>query len=242
MLLLDRLKQRPSALPPKGLEKLRLVRSPCARRVALRVDPARGDICLVLPKRGSEKTAWRFADQNREWINERLSTMEKPIPFVDGTVIPILGAERTLRIAPSKDRTTEIILNARTLDVRTPREDAHSNIRNFLYGLMEDAVKPLAEAKAKIIDKTIGRIQLRDTRSRWGSCRRDGKLMFSWRLIFAPTVVMDYIIGHEIAHFVHMDHSPAFWDLCDELSEDMEYGRDWLDANGDKLLMYGLQT
>ena len=54
-------------------------------------------------------------------------------------------------------------------------------------------------------------LALRDTRSRWGSCSPDGRLMYSWRLIMAPPAVLDYVAAHEVAHLVEMNHSPAFW-------------------------------
>ncbi len=223
------------------MDNVKLVRSPTARRVALRADPARAVICLVIPKRTSEKTAWRFAHENRDWIEERLGMMEKPVPFVDGAVIPVFGIDRTLRIKHTQAKTTEIVLGDDTLDVYTSRPDPSANIKQFLWKMMEETARRIAHKKAAQINKSITHIQMRDTRARWGSCRADGKMMFCWRLIFAPMVVIDYVIGHECAHLVHMNHSPKFWKLCDELSKDMAYSRAWLDAKGDLLMMYGLE-
>lgn len=229
------------AQQPSCLDNLRLVRSKAARRVALRVDPARGDICLVVPTRVSEKKAWRFAEDNLEWIEQRLARLPKPIPFEDGAIIPIFGKPRVVSIVPCSSRVTSVTLKADTLVVETPRGDASSNIKRTLCALLEDVIAPLADTKAKSIGKSVNKLQFRDTRARWGSCGVDGDLMFCWRLVFAPIEIIDYVVAHEVAHLRHMDHSPRFWDLCDNLAEDMDYACDWLKINGDRLLTYGIR-
>lgn len=223
------------------MERVKLVRCATAKRVALRVDAARSRICLVVPKRTSEKFAWEFADNNRAWIRQCLEELEQPVPFEDGAVIPIFGQPRTLRIIRHDKRVTEFNLTQTALEVRTSREDPSRNIRDYLYRLCMETIVPMAHEKAARIGKKIVHIRLRDTRQRWGSCATNTRMMFCWRLVFAPMIVVDYIVGHEVAHLKHMDHSPKFWAQCDALTEDMHYGRKWLAANGDKLMMYGLR-
>jgi predicted metal-dependent hydrolase len=88
--------------------------------------------------------------------------------------------------------------------------------------------------------RSLGRITLRDTRTRWGSCSHRGDLNFSWRLVFAPRPVLDYVVAHEVAHLAHLDHSPAFWRLCDALTEEPGWTKAWLKRNGQALLRYGV--
>lgn len=228
------------AEPPAGMERVKFLRSATAKRVALRVDAARSRICLVVPKRTSERFAWEFADSNRAWIKACLEELETPIPFEDGAVIPIFGQPHTLRIIRHDKRITEFKLTGTALEVRTSREDPGRNIRDYLYKLCLETIEPMAHGKAASINKKISGIRLRDTRQRWGSCATNTRMMFCWRLVFAPMIVVDYVVGHEVAHLKHMDHSPRFWAQCDALCEDMDYSRKWLADNGDKLMMYGL--
>lgn len=217
------------------------MRSATARRIGLRVDPARGNICLVVPKRGSERAAWKFADDNRAWIEQRLARMEKPVPFLDGTIVPVFGHDRRIRIVKTTGRTTSILLHDDELEVRTPREDPSTNIRRFLEQRLHDIILPLAREKAAAIKKEVVSIQLRDTRTRWGSCSSDGKMMLCWRLVFAPMFVIDYVVAHEVAHLKHMNHGNRFWALCEALSDDFQPGYKWLDVNGDRILKYGMR-
>ncbi|WP_242826930.1 M48 family metallopeptidase [Butyrivibrio sp. MC2013] len=79
------------------------------------------------------------------------------------------------------------------------------------------------------------KIVIRDQKTRWGSCSSSGTLSFNWRLMLAPPQILDYVVVHELCHFVHMDHSPAFWALVAKYMPDYKERRAWLKSNGDLL-------
>lgn len=221
------------------MEGVRVVRNPRARRLALRADVVRRDVCLVIPRRVSDKRAWEFAREHAAWISARIEKMGRPVPFVDGAVVPVFGQGRRITIIPCGGRVTSCILHDDVLEVRTPRADPAANIRRFLYATLEEAARPLLEEKAARIGKKMTVLQLRDTSTRWGRCSPDGSIMLCWRLVFAPPYVLDYVVGHEVAHLRHLDHSPAFWTLCASLSDRMGDAQDWLRRHGNDLLKYG---
>ena len=90
------------------------------------------------------------------------------------------------------------------------------------------------------LGKPHGRIAVRDTRSRWGSCSSKGTLSFSWRLVLAPPFVLDYLVAHEVAHLAHMNHSAAFWALARRLAPRMPEAELWLKVHGPVLHRYAL--
>ena len=55
----------------------------------------------------------------------------------------------------------------------------------------------------------------------------------------APEDVLDYVVAHEVAHLVHLDHSPAFWSVVDRLTDAPDDARDWLRLHGAHLHSYG---
>ena len=79
---------------------------------------------------------------------------------------------------------------------------------------------------------------VRDTASRWGSCSQSRSISFSWRLILAPDPVLDYVVAHEVAHLLEMNHGARFWRLVRSLVADIDAPQDWLKRNGVALHRY----
>ena len=81
----------------------------------------------------------------------------------------------------------------------------------------------------------VSRVSVRNQRSRWGSCGRDGHICVNWRLVLMPAWVCDYVLIHELMHLRRMDHSPAYWRLVAEACPDYRSARDWLRRHGPSL-------
>ena len=112
-------------------------------------------------------------------------------------------------------------------------------VREFLKAHAREEISRLAKDKAKRVGKTVKKISLRDTSSRWGSCSHDGNLSFSWRLVLAPHEVLEYLVAHEVAHLKEHNHSKAFWALVAQLFPAYEQAQQWLRRYGQKLYSYG---
>ncbi|MBH73934.1 MAG: hypothetical protein CMM57_09815 [Rhodospirillaceae bacterium] len=97
----------------------------------------------------------------------------------------------------------------------------------------------LIKNKSLEIGCKAGRIAIRDQKGRWGSCSSNGNLAFSWRLIMAPSFVLDYVVAHEVAHLVEHNHSRAFWNVVRSLTNHTDRGRIWLKHKGLQLHRYG---
>ena len=104
----------------------------------------------------------------------------------------------------------------------------------------KDLEAAVARHAARLSVKPRG-VVLRDTASRWGSCSSTGRLNFSWRLILAPPYVLDYLAAHEVAHIVHMNHSPLFWKLTRRLFPETERAEAWLKTHGAALHRFGAE-
>lgn len=123
--------------------------------------------------------------------------------------------------------------------VAGPKEHLARRLRDTIKKQAKSEITELAELKANLLGKKPGRITIRDQRSRWGSCSAKGNLSFSWRLMLAPATILDYVVGHEVAHLVEMNHSKAFWDVVDRVVENPQAARRWLKANGTDLHRIG---
>jgi hypothetical protein len=231
-----------SALLEEISPYLRLRISTRARRMALRLDPGERAINLVVPKRANMRAAYKFAEDHKEWINRKIIELPAPVPFEEGIILPIKGIDHKVKVNHDFNlRRTYIELKNNNIIVSTNQTEPAPRIKRYLRNLSKEYIFPLAEEKAKSLGKQPCGINIRDTKSRWGSCSNEGRLSFSWRLIFAPPEAMDYVIAHEVAHLVHMNHSKAFWNTCRSLCEDYMEGRYWMRNHGQELLRYGQQ-
>ncbi len=208
-----------------------------ARRIIMRLDYGSSRIVVVLPKRTSRDEGKRFVLSNKEWIAERLDQLPESVPFVHGAVIPFLGVEHRIRHRPN----ARGVVWCDDQEIHVAGQEAHlqRRVNDWLKLEARREIEAKAYAKAEQIGKKIKRITIRDTKSRWGSCTSEGELSFSWRLVFAPRHVMDYVISHEVAHLKEMNHGPRFWKLCGELCRTVNASREWLEENGTDLYRYG---
>ncbi|ALG69734.1 hypothetical protein VY88_11685 [Azospirillum thiophilum] len=232
--------QPPRALEISGLPMpLELRESARATRMTLRVDAGRGLVQVVVPVGVSESDARQFVGRHDGWLRARLAAMPPSLPFADGAGVPYLGVEHVIRHDPALRGPTRIEEGA--LLVGGQPEHVARRIRDFLVAEARRELSARARAKAATIGARVAAVTIRDTKSRWGSCSSTGRLSFSWRLILTPEPVLDYVVGHEVAHLREMNHSARFWALCASLTAglDVEWPRSWLKANGTRLLRYG---
>jgi hypothetical protein len=91
---------------------------------------------------------------------------------------------------------------------RSPRRVAYENYREEARRVIVSRTKILAERYGF----AVKRIAIRDTRRSWGSCSALGNLNFSYKLLFLPPCIREYVIVHELSHLRVLNHSQAFWD------------------------------
>lgn len=209
--------------------EVRLKRNARAKRLTLRLSRTDGTATLTLPTRAPIREAEAFARKQESWLRAQLTKLPTPEPLIDGGRIPFHGRELEIVTVAGK--------SVRIEDNRILVGGPHSGARlkAFVKTEARNALIPAVEKYASLLDKPFNRVTLRDTRSRWGSCSAEGNLMFSWRLVMAPPVVLQYVAAHEVAHLVEMNHSQAFWDVVYSLMPDYQNHRNWLKDHGAKL-------
>ena len=216
---------------------LALRRSKRARRMLLKLDLRTGGIELVLPNRASAAQGLRFVEQQQAWIARRMASLPPRIRFEDGAEVPVLGSPCRIRHQPG--RRGSVWLENAEIHVAGGAEHINRRVTDWFKDQARKQLGQRARAAAARLGKPVGRVTVRDTDSRWGSCSAAGTLSFSWRLLLAPEWVLDYVVAHEVAHLAEMNHGRRFWALVGMLHADIEAPRAWLRANGAALHRYG---
>lgn len=209
------------------------------RTIALIVERD-GSLTVRAPRRATLNDIYGFIAEKTDWIlrsREKLKAI-KPIPkkaYVDGERFLLLGQEYELRLVPpqrpalkfdsrftlstSAQERGELAFTkwykTQALTIFTERVNHYAN----LHGLIPKEVK------------------VNSAKTRWGSCTSAGTLNFTWRLVMAPLVVIDYVVLHELAHLKVKNHSPRFWKLVESLCPDFKHHRKWLRDHGETMTL-----
>lgn len=96
------------------------------------------------------------------------------------------------------------------------------NVRD--YRKHKEAARTLVHSRLEHFNATYGfvwnKVFIKNTRSRWGSCSKQGNLNFNYRLAFLPEKYVDYVVVHELCHLEEFNHSEAFWKLVEKAIPD----------------------
>ena len=203
-----------------------------ARRLSLRVSSLDGRVTLTLPRGVAEAEGRRFAAEKAGWIARAQASRAPEVTVGIGAAIPVEGREITVRAGPGRSARLE------GATLFAPERSAARVVRAWLVEEARGRAREAVDRHAAALGRPAGRLTLRDTRSRWGSCSAAGDIMLSWRLILAPPGILDYVAAHEVAHLAEMNHGPRFWAQVRRLSPDFETRRRWLRTHGNALHRY----
>ena len=179
-----------------------------ARRLRLRIDHDQQLIRLTVPGRASARAALRWAGAQRLWVEHQLAAAPPPIAFVDGAVIPFRGEQ--LRIGWSAGERRGVRLAGTQLIAGGPQESLSRSIERWLREQAREEFSRATAAVASLAGVAVKSVSIGDPASRWGSCSATGAIRYSWRLILAPPEALRFVVAHEVAHRLHMNHSAAF--------------------------------
>jgi predicted metal-dependent hydrolase len=151
--------------------------------------------------------------QQHGWLTRAWARMQARAPqaaAAPANEVRYLGRPLALDIRPSLF--SEVRRHGDTLRIHAPHDaDTDALVRAWFH---DQAARLLAWRLARIARKLgrgPSRFALSNAQTQWGSCTRRGHIRLNWRLVQAPLALIDYVAAHELAHLVHLDHSPRFW-------------------------------
>jgi predicted metal-dependent hydrolase len=154
------------------------------------------------------------------------TTLVVPAWMPDEEIARIIDAHRTWVAAERAKQRPRLRLDPKDVS----EIEARRAVRELVGMLIDEEAPELGVEPA--------RVQIRDQRSRWGSCSTRGTLSFNWRLVLAPFEVLDYVVVHELCHLREPNHSHRFWKLVERRRPDWRAQRDWLHEHGPELLAF----
>ena len=206
------------------------------RRLSLKVCRITGKISINAPKFLSESEIYKFYYLNRNWIQNQINQCLDPKIVKEGLILPVEG--NLYEIVVKKSCSKIKFLENNQICIPKNISNIGKELQTFLLEYCKSVMIPIILKKSNLIQKKIKKISFKDAKSRWGSCSSTGSIMLNWRLIMVPPSVYKYVIIHELAHLVHMNHGPLFWKLVQELSPNYSNDKEWLKKNGGEIRRY----
>lgn len=215
-----------------------LIRSKKRRKTISLYIKEDGRIFIYAPYRTPKWEIERFIKEKRSWIVKKMSEKERSIKeaekaFIPGEKFLYLGESYPLEIEESSNRKVPLKLSFGKFVLDKDHIEEAKDL--FIQWYKK-------EAKARIIERIdfySNRLQLfskgiriTSAKYRWGSCSRDNRLSFSWRIIMASLSIIDYILIHELVHIKEKNHSKRFWNYLESILPDYRKHRLWLKKNG----------
>jgi predicted metal-dependent hydrolase len=207
---------------------------PRARRYLLRLQ-SDGTARLVIPRRGSEAEGFRFLERSEKWLLKRFTQWQNQRgarqSWGEGALFLFRGEEVGLRVETVDDSVTLCFADQ---IVRVPRAlaDYREVVLGHLRRLAERELPVRTRELALVHGIGVNRISVRAQKTRWGSCSARGTISLNWRLIQAPSSVVDYLIIHELMHRREMNHSTRYWKLVAEAFPAYRNAERWLKKSG----------
>jgi predicted metal-dependent hydrolase len=219
--------------------ELAIVRMVSARTMRLAIDPRRGAVRLTLPRRANVGDALRWAESKRGWIETELARIPVATTLGRDALVPYRGVDHRIDWSASYKRRPEIV--GATIRLGGPEAAMETRLLRWLRDEARQILTAETRDYAAIAGVDVGRVSIGDPVSRWGSCSASGDIRYSWRLILAPDFVRRATVAHEVAHRLHMDHSPAFHACVAALfGQDPKPARTWLRQEGAGLHRFGV--
>ncbi len=185
------------------------------------------------PNRCGEERIFAFLREKESWIlrkkAERAGTgIVLPPENLDGYEFLLLGERH--KISLTIDRKIGYDQNARVLYL--PAKNAE---KRLVQWLKENAARILSAVTKKTAQKMgveYQSVAISSARGKWGSCSFDNAIRYSFRLLYAPKEIIEYVAVHELAHVKHKNHSPRFWAEVGTYVSDWKEKRKWLKRHG----------
>jgi predicted metal-dependent hydrolase len=205
-----------------------------------------GKLTVVVPSRFSDKQVSDLVDSRLERIQRTIASQEKILSrteteFVSGHGFKYLG--RTYRLKVYRTGTGQTGLRNGRLEVWTSKnaKGTGDEVKQSLIEWYQRRAEEKFQERIGIYEKKIGTfvsfVGLKDMKTKWGSCTSKGKITLNWRLILAPTKIVDYVVVHELCHLVCHDHSRKFWSKVMRVIPDYGQRRLWLKQHGHTLTL-----
>lgn len=189
-----------------------------------------------LAVRAPLRAPWRdieaFLREKERWILAKLDEWAsaghpRAVFGASGESLPLFGAAVMLDVAPGR---ASVAQAGDLLRITHPEPHRRAKVRKLLVDWLKAralaALTPRAAHYAALLGRGAPPVALSNARTQWGVCTDAGAIRLSWRLVHIAPALADYVVAHEVAHLVELNHSRRFWRLLETLYPEWHAARE----------------
>ena len=218
-------------LPPVRVMKLKKL-----KRIHLAVHPQEG-VIVKIPLGTSNKKAQQTVIDNQHWLQKQWLKSQSLCPwreYRDGDLLPLLDS-RVVLVRETSDQWRGQ-WQPGSLVVQAPKNASRDQVRQLVSDCYRVKARQYIPFRVQEINQqcfrvSLGKISVRNQSRTLGSCSGQGNLNFNLRLLLAPSVIVDYVVIHELSHRLEPNHSKKFWQIVKTACPGYALHRKWLREN-----------
>ena len=196
------------------------------------IDPL-GKITVRAPMSCTKERIFAFLQEKENWILKQTSKtagacMRLPSENLHGFSFLLLGRECTIYLYAGN----RIQFDQENYALWLPTENARERLVKWLKANAKRLFSQLTKNAAERMQTSYVSVSVTSAKTRWGSCSFSNAIRYSFRLIYAPKEVIEYVVVHELSHTRFKNHSPLFWREVEKYCPDYKKKRAWLKNNG----------
>ena len=171
-----------------------------------------GRVIVRAPKRFSEGRIFAFIREKEDWILRKKAQMEGagislPPENLDGYKLLLLGNFCQISLTDEKF----VRYDGENSRLYLPKIGATDRLKKWLKENAKRILSAVTQQTANRMGVQYKSVTITSAKTRWGSCSAENAIRYSFRLLYAPKEVIEYVTVHELAHVKHKNHSPLFW-------------------------------
>ena len=188
-----------------------------------------GKLTVRAPRRCDSERIFTFLREKEAWIlrqkaKTQKTSVELPKENLNGYYFLLLGEKHRITLVNEKC----IRFERDKKEIFLPEKNAKERLVKWLKENSKRIFTECTLRRASEMKTQVKSVEISSARSKWGSCAFDNAIRYSFRLLYAPKDVIDYVIIHELAHTKHKNHSPAFWQEVEKWEQNYKQKRKWL--------------
>lgn len=200
-------------LPPYSVR-----RSAKAKSVRLVITPRDG-LTVVIPPGFDPALAPGIVSERLEWVTHHLNRVaalrQEAVSPPERVELRAVGMVLAVRYKPGRTRSVTVRrAGPSSIDVSggiADRELVARGLRAWLKAEAGRVLPGMLQALSAHLSLPYGGVTIRLQRTRWGSCSSKGVISLNARLLFLPCEIAEYVLAHELAHTIHLNHSAEYW-------------------------------